>query len=341
MPLKAYGVLVGKIVGKRKAVSSNPHFQIKVEGENGVFYRIAVNVKSKVAPSEVKYFLQDNFQHELVQKIKLANLQPGFHKLTKAPNGLALDYIRYNLFRLEDLVPLPFEVDGPNNDLNDHLDFFVTKAKEDDQAIIYAFGEPWGPETVKDKVFGFLPGRGIHDIHMNQGSEGAFAPTNGIWQDGGMLIYFPATDKWLAFFTAFQSQSFQTDDNGNAIVGGTGPGPGTPPTPSTTAVRIVAAMVNPAGDDAGKEAVYIINLSPNAIPLKGWSIIDKLGKKEVLADSLVLAAHSVLTIRLSGKSAQLGNSGGTITIMDHQNQKMDGVAYTQEQAKQQNYLLNF
>ena len=333
MPLKAYGVLVGKIVGKRKAVSSNPHFQIKVEGENGVFYRIAVNVKSKVAPSEVKYFLQDNFQHELVQKIKLANLQPGFHKLTKAPNGLALDYIRYNLFRLEDLVPLPFEVDGPNNDLNDHLDFFVTKAKEDEQAVIYAFGEPWGPETEKDKVFGFQPGRGIHDIHMNQGSEGEFKSTNGIWQDGGMLIHFPSTDKWLAFFTSFQSQSFRTDDNGNAI----------PPDPhtGTTDVRIVAAMVNPAGDDVGKEAVYIINLSPNTIPLKGWSIVDKLGKKEVLADNLVLAAHSVLTIRLSGKSAQLGNSGGTITLQDQLNQKVDGVAYTQEQTKQQNYLINF
>lgn len=334
MPLKKYGVLVGKIVGKRKAVSSNPHFQIKVEGANGVFYRIAVNVKSKIAPSEVKYFLQDNFQHELVNKIKLANLQPGFHELPQSPNGLALDFIRYNLFRLEELVPLPFEVDGPNNDLNDHLDFFVTKAKEDDQAIIYAFGEPWGPEnTKKDKVFGFLPGRGIHDIHMNQGSIGQFAYTNGIWQDGGMLIYFPSSDKWLAFFTAFQSQSFQTDEDGNAT--------NEEPIVGATSVRIVAAMVNPTGDDVGKEAVYIINLSPKSIPLKGWSIVDKLGKKEVLADNAVLAAHSVLTIRLSGRGAQLGNSGGTITLQDQLNQKMDGVAYTQEQANQQNYLLNF
>jgi len=333
MPLEKYGVLVGKIVGKRKAVSSNPHFQIKVEGANGVFYRIAVNVKSKIAPSEVKYFLKDNFQHDLVHKIKLANLQPGFHELPKSPNGLALDYIRYNLFRLEDLVPLPFEVDGPNNDLNDHLDFFVTKAKEDEQAVIYAFGEPWGPETEKDKVFGFQPGRGIHDIHMNQGSEGEFKSTNGIWQDGGMLIHFPSSDKWLAFFTAFQSQSFRTDENGNAI--------DEEPVAGVAPLRIVAAMVNPAGDDVGKEAVYIINLSPNTIPLKGWSIVDKLGKKEMLAENAVLAAHSVLTIRLSGRGAQLGNSGGTITLQDQLNQKIDGVAYTQEQAKQQNYLLSF
>lgn len=331
MPLKDYGVLVGKIVGKRKAVSNNPHFQINVQDANGVLYRIAVNVKSKIAPSEVMYYLKEDFRHELLNKIKQANLKPGYNKLPQAPNGLALDYVRYNLFRLEDLVPLPFEVEGANNDLNDHLDFFVTKAKDDDNAVIYAFGEPWGPENVKDKIFGFSPGRGIHDIHMNQGSIGQFQYTNGIWQDGGMLIHFPSTDKWLAFFTAFQSQSFLTDDKGDAI---------TEPK-AAVSVRIVAALVNPAGDDVGKESVYIINLSPVKVSLKGWAIVDKLGKKETLADNAELAAHSVLTIRLSGRSAQLGNSGGTITLQNQAGEKVDGVAYTQEQAKQQNYLLNF
>lgn len=333
MPLKEYGVLVGKIVDQQKAVSSNPHYQIKVQGGNGVLYRIAVNVKSQIAPVDVLYYLKEDFQHELLNKIKQAELKPGFTKLDQTPNGLALDYVRYNLFRLEELVPLPFDVDGPNNDLNDHLDFFVTKAKEDEKAVIYAFGEPWGPETEQDKIFKFKPGRGIHDIHMNQGSTGRFQPTNGIWQDGGMLIHFPSSDKWLAFFTAFQSQSFNTDEKGDAIT--------PPPPPGIAPIRIVAALVNPAGDDVGKESVYIINLSPENIPLKGWSIVDKLGKKEAIADNAVLAAHSVLTIHLTGRGAQLGNSGGTITLQNQSGQKIDGVAYTQEQAKQQNYLLNF
>lgn len=146
-----------------------------------------------------------------------------------------------------------------------------------------------------------------------------------------MLIHFPSSDKWLAFFTAFQSQSFITDEKGDPI----------DPDQPVVSVRIVAALVNPAGDDVGKESVYIINLSPEDIPLKGWSIVDKLGKKETIAGNVVLAAHSVLTIRLTGRSAQLGNSGGTITLQNQSGQKIDGVAYTQEQAKQQNYLLNF
>ena len=35
---------------------------------------------------------------------------------------------------------------------------------------MYAFGERWGPESHKaDQYFGFVPGNGVHDIHMNQG----------------------------------------------------------------------------------------------------------------------------------------------------------------------------
>ena len=43
------------------------------------------------------------------------------------------------------------------------------------RAPSYAFGERWGPETPsKDKVFGFKPGNGVHDIHMNQGNSARF-----------------------------------------------------------------------------------------------------------------------------------------------------------------------
>jgi uncharacterized protein YukJ len=41
-------------------------------------------------------------------------------------------------------------------------------------SVIYAFGAKWGPEKGKpDKYFKFVPGNGIHDIHMNQGNSGA------------------------------------------------------------------------------------------------------------------------------------------------------------------------
>jgi uncharacterized protein YukJ len=60
----------------------------------------------------------------------------------------------------------------------------------------------------------FTPGNGIHDIHMNQGNSGKWKRDNGVYQDGAIFIEYPR-DKWRAFFFAFQSQTFDTDNNGN------------------------------------------------------------------------------------------------------------------------------
>lgn len=52
---------------------------------------------------------------------------------------------------------------------------------------------------------------------MNQGNVGQWKRDNGIWQDGGILIHFEQEDKWVGIFLAFQSQSWCTDENGDAI----------------------------------------------------------------------------------------------------------------------------
>ena len=49
---------------------------------------------------------------------------------------------------------------------------------------------------------------------MNQGNDGKYKKDNGVFQDGALIIAYPS-DKWIAFFFAFQSQSFDTDDKGN------------------------------------------------------------------------------------------------------------------------------
>ena len=66
--------------------------------------------------------------------------------------------------------------------------------------------------ATKDKYFGFLPGNGIHDIHMNQGNVGQFMQDDGVYQDGGLLIHFPDQQEWVAAFLKFQSQAWHTDD---------------------------------------------------------------------------------------------------------------------------------
>ena len=62
-----------------------------------------------------------------------------------------------------------------------------------------------------------LSGNGIHDIHMNQGNGAGYRKDNGVFQDGGLIFEYP-NGKRQAFFFAFQSQTFATDDKtGNAL----------------------------------------------------------------------------------------------------------------------------
>ncbi|NIK14659.1 uncharacterized protein YukJ [Saccharococcus thermophilus] len=215
MPLKNYGVLKGKPVDSMMGSRQNPHYQVLVQDEEGIQYRIAINIKSQSYPSEVLYFVGEDFHSEDITK--LPDLEFGFTSIKNNNPDIGLDYIRGSLFDPRKMIPLPADVEGPDNDLNEKIQHYIKQAI-DKKAIIYAFGERWGPEQNKpDKYFGFSPGNGIHDIHMNQGNVGRWKKDNGIWQDGGILIHFEQEKRWVAIFLAFQSQSWCTDEKGNAI----------------------------------------------------------------------------------------------------------------------------
>jgi uncharacterized protein YukJ len=156
---------------KQEHEASSPHYQVHVRDDQQD-YRLAINVKSVQAPFDLLYFVDDNFKHPITEG--LDKLGFGFHQLPNKPGDLALDYIRGNLFEVTKMKPLPFNVPGPDNDLNEIIDLFIQRAINSKDAVLYAFGETWGPQTKEDKIFHFHPGNGIHDIHMNQGSSGKF-----------------------------------------------------------------------------------------------------------------------------------------------------------------------
>jgi hypothetical protein len=185
-------------------------------------------------------------------------------------------------------------------------------------------------------VFGFLPGNGVHDIHMNQGNSRQFRGDDGVWQDGGLLLHFPAQDQWVAIFLAFQSQAWHTDDQtGHAIPT---PEPGEPGAPDHT-VRIVAALVNPAGPAPEAETVTLLNASPQAIELAGWSVLDR-EKRRLVLDAGSLAAGDSIRVSLRAPVA-LGNRGGLISLLDPDGLKVDGVAYTKAEAEREGWSLVF
>ncbi|MFB2878290.1 DUF2278 family protein [Floridanema aerugineum] len=340
MPLKEYGVLKGRPIARRLAVTSNAHYQVHLVDDD-TDYRIAINVRSKLSPSELEYLIDENFAHPITSN--LVNLPLGFKLIESKPGGLALDFIRGNLFDRTKMIPLPFDVPGPDNDLNEKIDKYIQRAMSDEDAIIYAFGERWGPERkIKDKIFGFLPGNGIHDIHANQGNAKKFERDDGVWQDGALLIHFPSENRWIGIFLKFQSQCWHTDDKTGHCISAK-PEPDHPtPTPiegePDLVIRIIAALVNPKNADPGLETVTLLNTSPASIDLTGWAIADRLKNKHFLSGTL--ASGSTLVVQLP-ETTQLGNKGGIITLLDNRGIKIHGVSYTEKQAEREGWTIVF
>ncbi len=168
---------------------------------------------------------------------------------------------------------------------------------------------------------------------MNQGSSGRFRRDNGVRQDGALILRFPAEDRWVAIFLAFQSQAFHTDDVTGDALGADGA-----PAPGAAAVRIVAALVNAAGPAPEAESV-LLNASPAPVDLTGWKIADR-AKQTCDVPGGPLAPGDTRRVAISAPAA-LGNGGGTITLLDAGGLKVSGVAYTATDAEREGWTVTF
>jgi uncharacterized protein YukJ len=334
MPLRSYGVLSGRVIGtRREGNSDTPHYQIHVVDESATGYRVAVNVESQQAPSELLYLVVDDFRHPLTAEVD--KLGSGWTPLPPRPGAPNLDYIRANLFDAATMRKLPPEVDGPDNDLADLLDHYVHRVQASPGATIHVFGERWGPEAAPDKVFGFRPGNGVHDVHMNQGNSGQFRRDDGVWQDGGLLLHLPGESRWVAIFLAFQNQAWHTDDGTGHALEGVEPGQ----EPGAAPMRILAALVNPIGPAPEPETVTLLNASPTPIDLTGWRIADR-EKRSCPVPAVTLGAGATLAVPVA-EGVALGNKGGIVTLLDPRGLKVDGASYTAEQARAEGWTVVF
>jgi hypothetical protein len=167
---------------------------------------------------------------------------------------------------------------------------------------------------------------------MNQGNSADFARDDGVWQDGGLVLHFPTASRWVAIFLAFQSQSWHTDDvTGHAL------DVAVPEAPAR--VRIVAALVNPVGPAPEHERVVLLNASPDPVDLTGWQLADR-AKHKCPVPAGTLGAGDTLAVDLP-PTVQLGNDGGAVTLLDPAELKVDGVAYTRDQARTEGWTLVF
>jgi uncharacterized protein YukJ len=347
MALSHYHLFVGQYDRGLMAPDAN-HFEIKLNA-GGEFYRIAVNVQSQDG-SMLYTYVDDNYQHELCGRLLASFPTNGVFDINEPAKRkqFGMDFLRRNMVGdFNKMVQLPNNAPGLDDDLRDKLVLALDKSKADPNARIFAFGEQWKSTPAKDKYFPEMKDQGVHDIHMNQGNPtGSHDVDNGVFQDGGLLIYYPSLNRWTAILLAFKSQfnttnpiTLHTDDTtGNRISGGT---PENPDTIIDGDVVIIAALVNPKGEEVGKEKVILLNTTDADISLNDWKLVDRL-KQAFVIKNLTISALSTIDIKIKADSNfNLGNKGGTITLLNTKGIKTSGVQYTKEQAKAEGRMVKF
>ena len=109
MPLKNYKLLVGKAKGIKLDDDSSPHVEVLIKSQNH-YYRIAVNVRSNVAPHDLLYLKKQNYRNALTNK--LDEIGEGIIDIRKDRPDLAVDYQKNNEFEKRDMEIVPFKAEG-------------------------------------------------------------------------------------------------------------------------------------------------------------------------------------------------------------------------------------
>ena len=346
-----YGVLHGKIdIFKREDNLDTPHLQVKlIDGQNQA-WRVPVNVLSSDKSFLIFHRIDPLQSHPLLQGLQ--QLLPGFTSLPPAARSAssAMDYFRAPLFDWPTGVSVPSNRPGENDDLQDTLIANLQQLKvQNGELFVFGakFPEPGQPFTAKPIDKEFKTSQGIHDIHMNQGNpSNSHAEDNGVFQDGGLILKFP--NRFIGLFLRFQTQWLPTDNvtghrlpNAQPIPAGGTPGDGEPsPEVSNPPVYIERALVNPVGDDVRKEAVVLGNSTSAPTDVTGWSLVDKNNNVETIGKLLLPPGESRLVI-LSGKTAQLGNKGGSIRLKNKTGVQVHAVSYAQEDAREEGRYVRF
>jgi hypothetical protein len=252
-----------------------------------------------------------------------------------------LDYQRGGMFDRRHMRRIPAQRPGPRNDLVDELDFYVERSRTDPTSRLHAFGTRWGPERdTPDQVFGFTPGNGIHDVHMNQGNRDEHRYDNGIWSDGGLIIHEPSRDRWSAIFLAFQTQSWHTDDRGDPVAYPDQSDQGRESEDKEPAprARIVGVFVDPNDERRDVEYVAIRNNSHEPLPVSGWRLLNRHGDASIL-DGFV-PPRTTRRFWLPADVA-LSSRGGLIRLLGGDGEEIDGVSYTRHEVRRKHGSLTF
>ena len=212
MPLQhGYAVLIGSLVEHHRDRPDDQgrwyHVNLTIDVD-GSTYRAAVDVDSKKSAVGVRWKLVQATADEIGP---LPFRRPGEHLLASIRGSGALDHIRHPMaawlrirWRRWWWIRLPLPVlqpwhTGSNLEASSALESILTVGE-----TVMVWGEP------------FTVGRGIHNVHQNQGDppDSQWWEENGIWQDGGVASVGP-NGEYQLFMPKFSTQADRTDDHGH------------------------------------------------------------------------------------------------------------------------------
>jgi len=237
MPLRSYGLLTGTLVNHGPQGGGNPHYLLSVKAGT-VTYRVSLNVTasrtSRAAPLSLQFQVIDIGAKGTPKAKRLAaDLRARFKQgdgLVLASEGApTLDFVRGGIIDING-----FKKAQP--DAVRELARLAKAAAGTAGAFVAAFGTGFpdqddrpfaGTSSLASRdprrsSFGF---DGLDNLHMNQGSflrvgnhlDRHFGE-NGPNQDGAVLFFIG--NQVTGIFAKFESQAFETDQNGNPVATG-------------------------------------------------------------------------------------------------------------------------
>jgi uncharacterized protein YukJ len=207
--MSKYCLLKGKPLAYDNHSDDN-HIYIRTIARN-TNYAIAVNVCSNISPHRmwyaIKKFDMGGFKYDSVKKRILTNIYNRSDGLLmiQPSTGLNLSYYQRWFDRSE--LKLASERRDPNNELGRELIRLTKTAMREKDASVCAYGICWGPKNTPEKVFGFYPGLGVHDVHCNieNGHDSSkIRPSTA--HDGALFYIFPSRKLIYGVFCLFPNQ---------------------------------------------------------------------------------------------------------------------------------------
>ncbi len=109
------------------------------------------------------------------------------------------------------------------------------------------------------------------------------------------------------------------------------------PSDSTIDIRLIAALVNPAGTEAGNEVVTLLNAGNADVSLDGWLLADNNGQQRLNG---MLNKGQLVQLSLAS-NVRLSNQRDTITLLNAQQEIVDQVSYESTQLPPEGHTLVF